>query len=94
MSLMHSCADHRQMCTLSEDVPLHDPYGGVVLVVAGRHAVGIDQVPVRSGRTSLQSFLTFSEQLVWVDLCQVLVQVLVWVLLKVQVWLSQGGSVQ
>lgn len=78
--------------TLREYVPLHDPDGGVVLVAAGSHAIGIDQIPVWAGRPSLQGLLALSEQLVRVNLGEVLVQVLV--LLQVRVWLGQGAAVQ
>lgn len=74
---------HAYMCTLCEYIPLHDSYGRVVLVAAGRCAAGIDQIPVWPGWTPLQGLLTLSEQLVRVDLSQVL---LVWVVLWVCVW--------
>lgn len=80
------------MCTLCEDVPLHDPYGGAVLVAAGCHPSGIDHIPVWSGRTSLQGLLALPEQLVRVDLSQV--EMLVGVILQVWVWLGQRGAVQ
>lgn len=85
---------HPQISTLRKYIPLHDPYGGVVLVAAGHHAAGIDHIPVRPSRTPLQGLLALSEQLVRVDLGQVMVQVVVWVLLCVQVWLGQGAAVQ
>lgn len=80
-----------QLFTLGQNVPLHDPDGGSVLV-AGQQTAGKDQVPVWTGWTALQRLLTLSEQLVWVKLCLLLVQV--WVLLWVQVWLAQRGIVQ
>ena len=77
-------------CTLCQYVPLHDPYGRVVLVVVGRCAAGMDQIPVWSGWSPLQGILTLSEQLVRVYLGQVLV----WALLWVQLWLGQGWAIQ
>lgn len=79
-----------QISTLCEYIPLHDPYGWVVLVAAGRRAGGIDQMAMWPGRTALEGLLTLSEQLVRVGLGRVLV----WVLLWVQGWLGQRGAVQ
>ena len=77
-------------CTLCQYVPLHDPYRRVVLVVVGRCAAWMDQIPVWPGWSPLQGILTLSEQLVRVYVGQVRV----WALLRVQLWLGQGWAVQ